>query len=495
MRVARLLRPLYHLLDRFAWSRLSLPAQRRSKAAVIEAARRWLPGRIPAFSVEALLTDSRQFDPQRRGLPQWAREDMADAARTVAPELNPNAFLARRPQWTSAPVHRVDAGKVYAELRRQLSDDIDTLFLVPWLTRGGADLGTLHYVRACVEAFGHKVAVIATEPQPSVWAKHLPQGVPFIEAGPLLSTLDTLRGEQVAVMARLLLQAKPKHIHVVNSRLGWQVIKRHAVALRRFTRLHASLFCDDQDEQGFLTGLAVDFLRDTAHKLDSVITDNRAAAMTWIHAHGIDPALIHVVHFPYDAPSEQIIPPRGNAPAAAERPRLLWAGRLVRQKRPDVLLGIAQRLPGVDFDVHGISGTEPASPLMTALRRQPNVHLHGPFASLAQIAGPQHAAFLYTTGWDGLPTVLLQACAVGLPVIAPDIGGISDLLAPQDLVHTDGDLVAAYVSRIEAILADPLLAQRQLARQSAALPEHDWAGFIQALGHTPYYTEPAATEA
>lgn len=488
MRGGNALRLMYRFFDRTVWSRFSLPAQRRTKGAVLSAIRRLLPARAPQFSTEALLTDPRRHNPGLRGLPEWARADMADAALNVAPELNPDLFVARGPQWATAPIYRTDAGKAFVALRRQLPSELDTLFLVPWLTRGGADLGTLHYVRACVEEFGHSVAVIATEPQPSPWASRLPDNVPFIEAGHVLAGLDSLRSEQIAVLGRLLLQARPKRIHIVNSRLGWQVVQRHAGALRGFARLHASLFCDEYDAGGFAVGLAVDYLRDTASSLDSVICDNARIPEQWVRTHGVNPALFKVVHFPVERPTS----PVHAGSQSVTRPRLLWASRLTRQKRPDILLEIARRLPEVDIDVHGVTADVHGFPLMSALRRQPNIHLNGPFQGVGEVAGRQHSAFLYTTEWDGLPNVLLEASALGLPIIAPDVGGISDLLAVEDLIATEGDMVGAYVRRIQLLLADPGEMRAQVERQATALQRHSWPQFVQALAGTPYYTDAPA---
>lgn len=485
MRLNESLRLLYRILDRLAWSRLPLSLQRRSKGMVIELARRLLPGRIPPLSSESLLVDARLQKSEWRRLPVWACEDMADVAIRVTPELNPHVYQAARPRVSVAPVYRIAAGHAYASIRRQVPDGLDTLMIVPWLTRGGADQGVIHYARVCAEVFGHSVAVLATEAQQSPWASRLPKDVPFVDAGGILATLSDMQGEQVSVLARLLLQARPKRIHVVNSRLGWRTIKRHGMVFRGFARIYASLFCDERDVHGLPSGYAVDYLRDVSSMLDGVLTDNAVMPRIWSRRYGLDPALFSVVRFPAVKP----LAATSYVSTPDARPRLLWASRLDRQKRPDVLLEIAKRLPEIDFDVHGASGSDRFTPWYRALARQPNVHLYGPFNSFAELIRPEHLAFVYTSDWDGLPLVLLDAIAAGLPVVAPRVGGIPDLLRAEDTVDNAGDIAAGYVSRIETFFSDRSVRDAVIHEQALSLQRHSWPNFIRALAQTPYYTE------
>ncbi len=65
-----------------------------------------------------------------------------------------------------------------------------------------------------------------------------------------------------------------------------------------------------------------------------------------------------------------------------------------------------------------------------------------------------YLGFLYTSQWDGLPTVLLDVALAGLPVIAPDVGGISELVD-----ETTGWLIPNFrdVDGYSSALADLLL--------------------------------------
>lgn len=287
---------IYRCIDRTIWSRFSLPVQRRSKMWVIDLAHRITRGHIPRFPVEALL--SQPHDSARAPLPGWLRNDMADAARAGVPELDPALFLARRPQDASSPVYRTDAGQAFVSLRGQLSEGLDTLFLVPRIGPDALDLGLLHLVRACVDSFGHSVAVMSTEPQGSQPAACLPHGVPLIDAAAVLAPLDVLRGEQVLVLGRLLLQLRPRRIHVLDSKLGWHLIQHHAPALRQFARLYASIRCDERDGSGCATGWVAGYLRQNAGQLDGIIVDSRHTPSQWEQILAVESFRFSVVDIP-----------------------------------------------------------------------------------------------------------------------------------------------------------------------------------------------------
>jgi len=436
------------------------------------------------FSVEALLVDPRLREDAWRKLPDWARCDMADIALNITAELRPGPFLLPGVQASFAPVHIVAGGHVFARLLRLLPDDLDTLFIVPWLIRGGADQAVINYAAACSTEFGHSVAVLSTEVRQSPWASRLPDDVLFIEGGALFESLDSLREEDVLVLARLLLQARPKRIHIINSRLAWRTVQKHGAALRNFSRTYGSLFCDERDAEGCPSGYAVDYLRDVSPRLDAVLTDNAMMPAEWIERYGLDSGLFRSVHLPVNRP----IGPVGPA-AVGRRSRILWASRLDRQKRPDLLLQVARALPQFQFDVHGVSLEDHHSHWYRSLDRQSNIHLHGPFEAVADLIAPEHAAFFYTSAWDGLPVVLLDAIAARIPVVAPAVGGIVDLLPVSDLIDPGADMVEAYVGRLTALAASEDVREQVLTSQVRCLDRHSWGSFVRNLALVPYYTD------
>jgi glycosyltransferase involved in cell wall biosynthesis len=101
--------------------------------------------------------------------------------------------------------------------------------------------------------------------------------------------------------------------------------------------------------------------------------------------------------------------------------RVLWIGRISPEKRFDLLLDVAERMPTVHFDVAG-KPDEDDSDTRNLLRRAaglPNVHLHGLVRRdrLPEIYGAA-TAVLCTSDYEGFPNTFLEAWSFGTPVVS-----------------------------------------------------------------------------
>ena len=127
----------------------------------------------------------------------------------------------------------VRLGDVYTALSEQIGAHPYThVLLIPWLKPGGADRGILYHARAIAEVDpSARILVLSTENSPSPWSSRLPGSATLVEFGKLVSSLDF--SQQVAVMVRVLVQLRAPVIHLVNSRVGWEVVLRHGLALNQ----------------------------------------------------------------------------------------------------------------------------------------------------------------------------------------------------------------------------------------------------------------------
>ena len=114
------------------------------------------------------------------------------------------------------------------------------------------------------------------------------------------------------------------------------------------------------------------------------------------------------------------------------KPRLLFVGRLVVQKN---LLLLLQALEGVSeqFETTLVGDGELATELMAAAAdlRLKNVRFHGR-ADGAELRELYRDAdvFVLPSEREGMPLVLLEALAMGLPIVATDVPGNRDVVVP-----------------------------------------------------------------
>jgi len=410
-------------------------------------------------------------------MPGWLQEELSRMA-AIEPELLPGGVSVDHYAFYSVPMDG-RPGRAYSTLADDVGGHPYThVLLIPWLKQGGADRGILYHAKAIAESSPDaRILVLSTENSASPWAERLPPQARHVDFAQHVAGLDF--GHQVAVMVRLLVQLQAPLIHLINSRVGWEAVLRHGLALKQHSRLVASLFCDDYDLRMNPVGYARDYLRYCYPSLSAVICDNSRYPRIWSRELGVPASVFKVVPFPYDGETPQVpVTPLSENDAD----RVLWAGRLDRQKRPDVLAAIAAEMPHVHFDVFGspvMSGA--AQQDLGSLRSLANVTLHGEFQRLEAVASGAHFAYLHTTAWEGTPTILFDVAAARLPICAPAVGGIADFIAVEDLVESPSD-IDAFVSRLEELRKSPELRHAVVGRQVESLAANrSWEGFTARL--------------
>lgn len=155
---------------------------------------------------------------------------------------------------------------------------------------------------------------------------------------------------------------------------------------------------------------------------------------------------------------------------------LLSVGRLDPEKAPELLLRmmdeLAKRRPGtrVRLTVAG-SGPLEASLREEAGRFGGTVRILGHVASGPELVGLYRSSDLlvHTARTEGLPAVLAEAQALGLPVVATGVGGVSEALGhgSSGLVVPPND-PARLAESVLALIDDPGLRERLVAAGLAA---------------------------
>lgn len=378
--------------------------------------------------------------------------------------------------------------KVYWDLLKRIYFESDYVFFVPTIGIGGADHVTLNYIRALLDINpAYKITVIASEPKNSTHAHLLPKQVRFIHlTGDYHSLTSHQRSQLIAL---LMVQARVKRIHTINSSLGYWLFLEYAPALSTYASLYMSIFGPDRLADSRRTHVLLDDVEFAQH-ITRIFTDNQNTAdefMEWCAY----PADLFSVHYQ----PVKLSPAEGAIRHKADREKgtldilkVLWAGRMDKEKHPDVLVAIAtecqkRKLP-VTFEAYGSPVLDDGK-LLAALKECPAVTYKGKFeGGLGSLPLHKYDLFLMTSEWEGLPNALLEAAAGGVPILAPRVGGIPEFVKHGEtgLLVEQYDDIAGYVKVLEDALIHPITLERYRNNaQKLVGKRHDWDNFKEEL--------------
>lgn len=335
------------------------------------------------------------------------------------------------------------------------------VLLVPFLTKGGAEkyilsvLGALHGLDP--EA---KVLVIATQAlRQHDWIDRLPEGSVFLDLHAL--EVAGLTAPMIEKIALRLIQHVPgiRRIHMKNCEFVDSFARTYLEYLRDFdtTFYH---FCDPRVEVGgltFINGQCFDLVSHIAPHLTRIVSDHAKDLGFIGDMVGEEvPLKARVIYASCDLPPA----PERDAEKPPAR-RIFWASRIDEQKRPRLLAKIARAvaatLPDVSFDAYGSSVYGVIGP--EVFEGEPNLAYSGEFSDFGDLGVERYDAMIYTAAFDGLPNIVLEAMAAGLPVITPDVGGIGEAISPKTgyLIGDDPDeevLVDRFVEAVKSLYDD-----------------------------------------
>lgn len=157
--------------------------------------------------------------------------------------------------------------------------------------------------------------------------------------------------------------------------------------------------------------------------------------------------------------------------------RLLIVGRLVRQKGLDILFKAMTQFTSTTLEIVGDGQAKnDLESLATTLNLNSRVHFVN-WLVREHLLGHYHSAdiFVFPSRAEGMPNVLLEAMASGLPVIATQIAGNEELVQDGEtgllIPVEDVDALSQALSRL---IADPAL-RRRMGAAGRARVERDYS--------------------
>lgn len=356
--------------------------------------------------------------------------------------------------------HDLTAGDAYFQICNLLrGKQFTDVFILPFFTMGGAEKVILDIIEnlLAIDPAKEVLFVFGMKLSEHQWLDRLPEQVTTCDiahfCGPAAEeTVDlvTLRTIQAF--------APSAHIYIKSSPYGYRFWGRYGKLLSH----HKSIlfrFCDGSFEMHslpFVVGFDFNFISEYGETLSLVLSDNK-------YINDADRARL-----PYLAGKQDVLYSVANEASNGEEldsrfeelhDRIIWASRFDPQKRPELLpllaIALESEFPSVTLEVWGtaVLGTGDIS----QLQAHSNVEIMGTFSSFADINYQRSDLFLYTSRFDGIPTVLLSALGAGMPVVAPRLGGIPEIVIDGEtglLVDphlSDEALILAYIEAIRKI--------------------------------------------
>lgn len=411
----------------------------------------------------------------REKLDRLAAPPMRELVEKAA-EIEPLILRPYGPRAVNAPpfshgyLHLRDQAE---ELRRALKKPhYDTVVLTPHCRMAGSARVAGALTGALVELDrSSDVLVLTTDLSDFERPEWFPDEADVLDLSGYAATLTP--DERLRLLLDVVRGLTPARVINVNSRLGWDLFADYGKQLATWTELGAYLFTWDLDDKGNKGGYPIAYFQGCFPSLSWVLTDSAALRNELVERYSMSTALQNKIKVAYTpVPVEQI----DHSTVMRQRRtegrllRAFWAGRFDRQKRFDVVVEIARRMPelevwawgkpvlgGLDLDFEALPG---------------NVRLQGEYQHFDDLPVESCDFFLYTSEWDGLPTILLDAAARAIPVVASRVGGVADIVTEDTAFPVDEALDPdAYVAAIRRMCEWPAETTRRARNLKKAVQE------------------------
>lgn len=320
------------------------------------------------------------------------------------------------------------------------------LYLAPWIDFGGTDKNTIDWFRN-IDRDRFAPSLITTQPSPN---RRLGEVAEFAEEVWALPDLMPAEGMPGFILD-FIESRGVRALHLMNSRLGFDLLP-DLTCLPHPPGVVVQLHVEEADRSGYVRYVTTRY----GNLVDRFSVSNESLAEA-VHGYGIPREKIRTIYIGVDAEEEfapERVEPIGGLPG--DRMHILFPARLTAQKDPLLMVEVAAALKreGVAFQAHVLGEGELEAETRERIAARglgEEVLIHPPTPT------PQRwyaacDALLLTSVFEGIPAVVFEAMAMGLPVVAPALPGNVELLGRdyEGLIE-ERDSVAGYVAALARI--------------------------------------------
>lgn len=330
-----------------------------------------------------------------------------------------------------------------------MSERIPVLYLAPWVGYGGSDKNTIDWFR-WLDQERFAPTLITTQPSPNPL---LDQVEPYAEEVWVLPDLMPAE-EMPAFIFDFICSRGIRVIQLMNSRIGFDLLPDLA-SLPNPPAVVVQMHAEETDRSGYVRYVTTRY----GELADCFSLSNEHVAKA-VREYGIPSEKTRVIYTGIDADGE--FSPRLAEPIEALAPdklQILFAARLVEQKDPLLMIDVAAALRdrGVSFQIHVVGEGDLEAQIeaqIEALGLEDQVILHPPVAGLLSWYATCDVLLLTST-FEGVPVVIFEAMAMGLPIVTPGLPAIRELLDEGDEgVVLPRESVPGYVEPLARLAAD-----------------------------------------
>jgi glycosyltransferase involved in cell wall biosynthesis len=297
------------------------------------------------------------------------------------------------------------------------------LYLAPWVDIGGTDKGTIDWFR-WIDRGRFQPSLVTTQPSLN---RRLSEIVPYAdEVWPLP---EIMRGEDFPLFILNFIHSRGVRVlHLMNSRLAFDLLP-DIKSLPHPPAVVVQLHVEEQDRSGYVRYVTTRY----GNLVDAFSVTSRHLEEKIIRDYGMPRGKCHVIYTGVDAAREfspeRVRPLNGLEPDVTH---ILYPGRLVEQKDPMLMVEVAAALrdTGVPFRIHVIGEGHLESDLQTAVNARGldrHVLLHGAVTDTPRWFAATDIV-LMTSNFEGVPYVVFEAMAMGVPIVAPALPGVIELM-------------------------------------------------------------------
>ena len=374
----------------------------------------------------------------------------------IEPQLYPSPYVLKHEfefYYTDGLNRKVGPALWY--LAQSIPKLPDYVFIAPWLIPGGSEKVLLNYIDALSVAHPKwTIAVITTEKKNNTWSHKLGKNAYLIDFGNVAAKLDDV--EKDFLFSRLITQLCAKRLHVIQSNYGYKWIADHQQLISANYHVNVSIFCNsivNHPDGAEVVGYIDPRLFEIYNVIENVFTDNGNVIKYILDLDGyVDDKKFKVHYQPVDIPEK--VQKLGLDDGCF---RILWASRISKQKQPEVLNEVVKLLEeevSEKYKIEVYGNVDKGDYASNPIEKNGKIVIKGGFSSFSDIPVSDYDMFLYTSKYDGLPNILLEAAAAGLPIVSSNVGGISELIENRKngILVDDCESARQYVEAIKYMM-------------------------------------------